>query len=350
MSFKLPKATPTPQARLKHSKSAGDVIETNIAPSCHLHIQALLFPRYNTATWMHDMYKDYPTAKLNEIVIPGSHDSATDLMSKQSPFAKFNKLHRVSPDMVCKWAKTQHHSIYEQLMDGIRYLDLRLENHHSGWKTFHGLLSNCLVDVLDQIGRYATNHKQEIIIIDFQHLVNFEFQDHIDLMEYIIKHPSLGQRLAGNHLGMDGSLLEFWNADKNVIIFYSEGNKHFSHLYWHRCRSIESPWYNTPKKSVLQEKLIDGIGKRDNHRFYVSQVILTPDAVKVVTGLVFGMSSLYDLSIPSVSDLIANGLLQSLNLSAKRANTHLNIAIVDFYEHSTFVENCLDINTRNLQY
>lgn len=348
MSFKLPKNGHKP---LKHSKSEGDVLESpqhTIQPSCDLHVQAQLFPKYNTATWMHDLYKDNPSAKLNQVVIPGSHDSATDMMNKQSPYAKFNKLHRVSQDLVYMWAKCQHHSVYDQLMDGIRYLDLRLENHPTGWKTFHGLISNCLLDVLEQIARFACNHQREIILIDFQHLVNFEFQDHVNLMEYIIKHPQLGPRLAGNHLGADGTFLDYWKVDKNIILFYTEGFQHFSHLYWRRNLGIENPWYNTPKKSVLQEKLVEGIAIRDPSKFHVTQLILTPDVMKVVSGFVFGVSSLFKLTIPSISNLIANGILQSLDHTAKKANTHLNVVIVDFYEHSSFVGTCLDINAQNL--
>lgn len=340
--------------QLPHSKSAGDVLERpqsnhGAQPACDIHIQAQLFPKYNTATWMHDMYKDHPNVKLNQVVIPGSHDSATDQMTRHSPYAKFNKLHRVSQKLVYMWAKCQHHSVYEQLMDGIRYLDLRLENHSTGWKTFHGLLSNCLLDVLDQVGKFASNQQREIIIIDFQHLVNFDFQDHINLMEYIINHPQLGPRLAGNHLGADGSFLDYWKMEKNVVLFYTEGFKHFSHLYWSRGNSIENPWYNTPKKTVLLESLTAGIRDKGPHKFHVSQLILTPDAFKVVSGFVFGVSSLFKLTIPGISDLLANGILQGLDRAAKEANTSLNIVIVDFYEHGPFVDNCLEINSANLQ-
>ncbi|KAF6038182.1 hypothetical protein EB796_003513 [Bugula neritina] len=293
---------------------------------------------------MHDLFKSQPTVKLNEIVIPGTHDSATDEMTKHSPYATFNKLHRVNQQLVCLWAKTQHHTIYDQLMDGVRYLDLRIENHADGWKTFHGLLSNNLTDVLDQIGVFATNHNREIILVDLQNLVNFDFQDHVNLTEYIIKHPSIGLRMAGNHFGADGTLLDFWNADKNIIFFYTEGYRHFSHLYWLRHTSIENPWYNTPKKSVLQEKLLSGICKRKPGYFHVSQLVLTPDAFKVVTGLLTKVSSLYSLTIPGITDLISSEFLQSLELKATQANTHLNIVIVDFYEHSSFIENCLKIN------
>lgn len=316
-------------------------------PTCSIHMHNLLFGKYNTPTWMHDLYKNSPAVRLNQIVIPGSHDSATDQMNKHSPYAKFNKLHRVSQQLVCLWAKTQHQPIHAQLMDGIRYLDLRIENHPTGWKTFHGLISNCFVDVLDEIAQFADNHRREIILVDFQHLVNFEFQDHIELIEYCIKHPVLGPRLAGNHLGVDGTLLDFWKADKNVVIFYNEGFRHFSHLYWKRC-CVENPWHNTPKKHDLQTKLLQGISQRNHHRFYVSQLILTPDAYRVVGGLFTSVSSLYGLTIPSVSHLIDEGILEALDFTAEQSNTHLNIVIVDFYEHSSFIERCLDINSANL--
>lgn len=319
-----------------------------IRPSCTIHVHNDLVPKYDTASWMGDIYQHAPSTRLNEVVIPGSHDSATDMMTKHSPYAKFNRLHRISPQLVYLWAKTQHRPIYEQLVDGIRYLDLRIENHHSGWKTFHGLLSNCFIDVVDQIGRFAVDHPQEIVMVDFQNLVNFEFGDHVELMEYCIKHPLLGPRLAGNHLGVDGMFADFWKVDKNVIMFYNDGFRHFSHLYWRRC-TIENPWHNTPKKQTLQQKILDGITRRSSHKFYVSQLILTPDVYRVVGGFFSDVSSLFNLTIPAISTLIREGILESADTRAKEAGTRLNIVIVDFYEHSSFVERCLNINTANLE-
>lgn len=344
-------ATTTVVGKKKRSKSAPDIKKDSrvINPTCTIHVHNDLFYKYNTATWMNDIFKHAPATRLNAVVIPGSHDSATDQMTKHSPYAKFNKLHRISPHLVYLWAKTQHHSIYSQLMDGIRYLDLRIENHHTGWKTFHGLLSNCFVNALDDIARFANDHKREIIIVDFQHLVNFEFDDHVELTEYCIKHPVLGPRLAGNHLGADGTFLDFWKADKNVVMFYNEGFRHFSHLYWKRC-SIENPWHNTPKKHTLQQKLLDGITQRHEHKFHVSQLILTPDVYRVVGGFFSDVSSLFNLTIPAVSGLIRDShVLEALEQRARSAGTHLNIVIVDFYEHSCFVERCLNINMASIK-
>ena len=82
----------------RQSKSATDVKKEMhiVRPSCTIHLHLNLFRKYNTATWMHDMYKSSPSLRLNQLVIPGSHDSATDEMTKHSPYARFNKLDRKS--------------------------------------------------------------------------------------------------------------------------------------------------------------------------------------------------------------------------------------------------------------
>ena len=328
-------------------KSANRQTKSVASGGCTIHIQKELKHTYKTATWMGDLYRSCPDVSLNSIIIPGSHDSATDLMTKNSPYARFNKLHRVSQQLVYQWAKTQHHPVHTQLQDGIRYLDLRIEKTSSGWKTFHGLLSNCFIDVLDDIARFANDHPREIVIVDFQHLVNFTTADHHELVLYCIQHPLLGPRLAGTQFTAESTFRDFWAVDKNVILLYTEGNAQFPHLFWHRRQTIDNPWHNTPKAHILQTRLLEGVKTRTAGKFYVSQLVLTPDLYRVISGLFSGMSSLFTLSVPSITKVIEGGFLTELDYTAKQAGQSMNVVIVDFYEHSNFVLSCLRLNTIN---
>lgn len=117
-----------------------------------------------TADWMKYISDE---ATLNSIAMPGSHNSATKNVG-DSPIG--NAL-----------GQNQNSSVYEQLLAGVRYLDLRVslgsvydengEETQSGVpKICHNLLNlgYTLEEVLTDVKRFSDEHTDEIIIIDFQ--------------------------------------------------------------------------------------------------------------------------------------------------------------------------------------
>ena len=113
-------------------------------------------PVEGSADWMSELDGDLP---LNQIVLPGSHDSATQYVQ------------------LAFFSKCQALSIEEQLEAGCRYLDIRLgvDGHNDTFKLMHGF-TNCrtspfnpvdklyLDDLLDDCYAFLKKHPTETVV------------------------------------------------------------------------------------------------------------------------------------------------------------------------------------------
>lgn len=116
------------------------------------------------AAWMGGIWDSIQNKRLDQLVIPGSHDSGTGFMDSRYG---------------TNTARTQTGSIATQLRDGIRYLDFRVEEAaHRGcaddsvWWFNHGTYRSQtrLMTALDEIKTFLSEeaHAKEFLILDFQ--------------------------------------------------------------------------------------------------------------------------------------------------------------------------------------
>lgn len=311
------------------------------------------FAGINPSDWMHEIYANKPEQPLRQIIIPGTHDTGTDQMTSSSKAASaLEGIMKIAPKgAVVAWSKTQDRPMRQQLNDGIRYFDMRVEQTAQGWMTYHGLLSNRLTDMLQELAVFLEAHPREIVLLDFQSLVNFN-SDVTDLIAYFENHPILGGRVAPwGEFGPQVRLGDLWDADKNLILLFDQrrvrlpdGNFGDTNLAW--PRTLQNPWSNTRHTAKVEEDLLNGIRQRPDHIFYVSQGVLTPDANVVTTGWTRGITSLRDMAVKWMNPKFA-ALLPRLNEEARRAGKHVNIIIADFYQHGSFVDLCLQLNQQN---
>ena len=111
------------------------------------------------ATWMGDLVEreignDRTTkATLKRLVIPGSHDSASYSIPNSTPGSAVGK--------------TQNLTIKEQLLSGVRFLDLRIASSwRDGVNIFHGRLMGCPFEqVLDEIRDFCLEFPKEFVIL-----------------------------------------------------------------------------------------------------------------------------------------------------------------------------------------
>ena len=113
-------------------------------------------PVEGSADWMKELDGELP---LNQIVLPGSHDSATQYVQ------------------LAFFSKCQALSVAEQLEAGCRYLDIRLgvDGHNDTFKLMHGF-TNCrtspfnpvdklyLDDLLDDCYAFLKKHPTETVV------------------------------------------------------------------------------------------------------------------------------------------------------------------------------------------
>ncbi|MEL7450305.1 MAG: hypothetical protein AAFN78_13915 [Pseudomonadota bacterium] len=144
----------------------------------------------SNATWMSDIEPQIASKRLRDLVIPGTHDSATYAIASGSPVARDCYINL--PDTACLIAgglpgvaKAQGFDIYGQLTNGIRYLDLRLceERDSSGIYSCHSLQGSPIEEVLDDIDRFLSRTEREIVIVDYRFFYGFEDVDHNYLID-----------------------------------------------------------------------------------------------------------------------------------------------------------------------
>jgi hypothetical protein len=89
-----------------------------------------LYAQKITANWMERLYQDHPDTRLRDIIIPGTHDSATHEINKKSPLPEDAPgFFKIAKRTVANMSKTQKNDIYGQLLRGSRYLDLRVTDY-----------------------------------------------------------------------------------------------------------------------------------------------------------------------------------------------------------------------------
>ena len=134
-----------------------------------------------TKNWMKDINDENEVLKLNLI---GTHDCVTQ-------YIQFSHI-----------SKCQDRNIYEQLLLGIRALDIRVESRGDRLKMVHGVAKAFnkkshfssqmdMADVLNHCYRFLDENKSETIIFQFKNDSRKEMEKCFDLMlnNYIKKNP-----------------------------------------------------------------------------------------------------------------------------------------------------------------
>lgn len=139
--------------------------------------------------WMTDLYEPIlKNKKLKEIIMPGSHDAgmyqAVDCELVVPKYA----VDYIKPDSGPYLTQTQSYNIYDQLMLGSRYFDLRpiaytdssgklsyRIGHFSSFGEYHaGCYGGNLNDILDEVIKFAndSNRCHELVMLKFSHYMS----------------------------------------------------------------------------------------------------------------------------------------------------------------------------------
>lgn len=196
------------------------------------------------STWM-ERYRACRMLPIGEALLPGSHQSAFDKEAPNTPSME-----------TC-----QDVSIYRQLTQGIRVLDLRVQffsgaSGRNRFAIFHATTNGRYVetDILDELLRYRRNESahKEILILDFHELKNFTPAAHAELAEVIKR--KLGDSIIPPSC-QDAAILQLWTMGRSTVVAY---NATSDGLFW---RGVNQRWIgsNTPTKNEL-DKFIKKVG------------------------------------------------------------------------------------------
>lgn len=260
------------------------------------------------ANWMTALANDIANKPLNQLFIPGSHDSATyaleSTFGKGQDFSdKINALKITGVGFVVtsiakNWAMAQDRTIYEQLNDGIRYLDLRViyRDSKKDFYTVHGLYGPKFSDVLTQITRFMKENPKEILIIqvaDLNYLgkAGEEEINHQKLAAMI--NAAFVNKLVNKSefAGPSATVGEISRKAKQVFLIYKD--KEMADQFdgfWHRKTTINDYWPNVDDSARLKAKIDANMKKRTNsdnqNKFFVTQSQMTPSTATIAKGLI----------------------------------------------------------------
>nr|ACU21388.1 unknown [Glycine max] len=123
--------------------------------------------------WMSHL--DPQKLRINQIVWPGTHDSATNKIG--------------IPLLTRPFAQCQSLSIYRQLSLGTRVLDIRVQEHR---RVCHGILLTYGVDlVLNDVKKFLSDTQSEILILEIR--TEFGHEDPPEFDKYL--EEQLGEHL-----------------------------------------------------------------------------------------------------------------------------------------------------------
>ena len=135
--------------------------------------------------WMHQNWNVVSGKNITQIVLPGSHHSASATLSDDAAsdsegvcIQRWRSLlgRSLVDHVAMKWSKCQTLDIEQQLESGVRYLDLRV-----GWdaskflpehklRACHGFFSLDIGSILQQVTNFCLRNNSEFVILDLKNL------------------------------------------------------------------------------------------------------------------------------------------------------------------------------------
>ncbi|CAH2984002.1 unnamed protein product [Chilo suppressalis] len=245
----------------------------------------------NLEHWMGnlpDQLKDIPFIYL---AIPGSHDSMTFGINASSGLAPDAEpiLHRLYPlfrGTIIRWTVTQALDTMQQLLIGIRYLDLRLATKPGSSNFFftHGLYADEITESLNQVKQFVDSHPGEVVILDFQHFYGFTPDDHQRLMGFLLN--MFRQRIVPRQIDLRAITLNTLSRlRQQIVVVYRNQAVYATGEFW-QPQMLPSPWPQTAKTTTLISYLEHL--KRHPGMGFVHQAVLTPTPSFIVFRSVSG--------------------------------------------------------------
>ncbi|OUM58871.1 Non-catalytic module family DOC2, partial [Piromyces sp. E2] len=145
----------------------------------------------NDSKWMSKLDSNL---KLNQVIIPGTHDSGTYAIHENVSWIDIFNIQKAAREL---WFRTQNLDITEQLQNGIRYLDIRIETNKDKQIYLSHEFADCynrktkdkyyLKDVFDEVVNFLRDNTEETIILHLkqEHIRDY-YEDRLEELAYDI--------------------------------------------------------------------------------------------------------------------------------------------------------------------
>jgi hypothetical protein len=226
--------------------------------------------------------------KLNQMVFYGSHDSGAYTADFKG--GKGNKILSlpIIKSFAKRWSITQKKDIYNQLLVGARYLDLRISKYDNDFYTSHSICCAKMNNILSDILKFLGENRKCLLLIEVTEKDNINKEE---LYEYLLS--KLGHLLFKNINTFDIDIQTILEAKKQIILFYPEPLD----SYCWNSNKIVGTWINTNDIETKQRELIKQLRNytKNNQTVFHFAYTLSPNTKNII-GSIFTKSSLLKLA------------------------------------------------------
>lgn len=139
-----------------------------------------------TAHWMADVFVEQADAPLGQILLPGAFNSSSYAcaldhgISPDAPAAVLALWDDDPPEdhdnrpRIVAWSRTQGRSLGQQLLDGIRFLEINVTVRDGVLTTWHSVYGVPLAEVLDEVVAFSVAWPDEVVVLSFGFSVDSE--------------------------------------------------------------------------------------------------------------------------------------------------------------------------------
>ncbi|XXQ39717.1 Phosphatidylinositol-specific phospholipase C X domain-containing protein [Plasmodiophora brassicae] len=311
------------------------------------------------SSWMTRAYREaggIASLPLNELALPGSHNSASyaitscstvpagDLGDSIRPFLKVPPVSAV----ISRWTKCQRYSVFDQLRHGIRYIDARVQYcpRTRAMSMCHGVCCILLQDCMRQIRAFLDSYPQEVVIVDFNHVYGADRDDHHDDIVREVVNIIGRDRVArqSSCLRPMTPLREFIDSGVQVVVIYDEARAAERADIWDQS-CILSSWPNTDSYDRVLAHACEQARRREALKLHVMQLLFTPELKHIRNGLLRWRSPSSILRFAKPLKCAPAALFAKCREDPDLLR-NLNVIIVDdcIDEDHTFVEATLAMN------
>ncbi|XP_013791143.2 uncharacterized protein LOC106474990 [Limulus polyphemus] len=227
--------------------------------------------------WMYEMRDVIGDQTLLNVMLPGTHNSGSH-----------QEYDSVKDHIISRYQICQDEDVWNQLVYGIRFLDLRIGwskmfNSSEQYWIYHDSFRSqpSLREVLKQIRQFldATN---EILIVDFHRFTSgfggrLADERHQDVMTMIIE--EIGEYMLPLSSGLSTTLNDMWKTNKRVLVGYGAPQRVESNLLF---QSVSHLWANKDTLEGLENYLNNGVCKYKYNFLWAAMASLTPQTLGVI--------------------------------------------------------------------
>ena len=270
--------------------------------------------------WMQLLKTDLWDTRLTKVVIPGTHDTG----------ATTYYISTAAGNVVGRWTFTQDESLWQQLVIGARYLDMRISYYNNTEEKFyinHGeIIIAPLQRYIDDVVNFI-KQTEEIVIFDIHDLVHgFSGYPERESELIALLESSFGSWMAPRDLEPNPTMSDLWKTGKRLIVTYPSSEISSSAFLWHTVHHL---WGNVNNIDDLEAYLYSGIPQQSNRgSLWSAMAQFTPSAMDVILNKWNGLRGAAVLTNFNVTNWLRQDWWDQVNIIAMDFLPFSNVVFV----------------------